>query len=255
MSKLIYDLECYVQKFRQENGLGETEPIKIKSFLQKNGILTVYMPLSETFSGMGIKSVFGTDIKRYIMVNCTHSIGKQHFTICHELYHLYIQEKFESEASKNIGRFDKKGNPEEFKADFFAALLLLPWHGVWSMIPECERSKNKITLPTLVAIEQYYGCSRSALLYRLLDKGLIDDSYKLQFTTGIKVQARKLGYDISLYEKGNCGVVIGNYGTIAYKAWDKGLISESSYYSFLEDIGIDVSELDERNSEQNGEAE
>ena len=253
MSRWTMDeIESPVQEFRSSHGLGNEEPIKIKSFLQKNGILTVYKPLGGSFSGMAIKTSGSDGIKRFILVNSEHSIGKQHFTICHELYHLFIQKEFSSEIG-SAGKFDKKGNPEEYKADLFAACLLLPKYGVFKMIPEEERKKNKISLPTLVAIEQYYGCSRSALLYRLMNMDLLDDECMSNFNKGITPLAKQLGYDISLYQKGNRNVVVGDYGTLAYRAWCKGIISESSYYSFLEDLGINVAGLDTLNIVTDGE--
>ena len=152
MSKRLQELEYFAQKFRDANSLSEKEPIRIKSILQKNNILTVYKPLSSGLSGMSIKIKSETkkgeiddNSIRFILVNSKHSIGKQHFTICHELYHLYFQEKFSSSISF-AGKFDKKGNPEEYDADLFAAYLLLPKWGIWELIPEDERVKNKISI-------------------------------------------------------------------------------------------------------------
>ena len=129
MSKRLQELEYFAQKFRDDNSLSEKEPIRIKSILQKNNILTVYKPLSSGLSGMSIKIKSETkkgeiddNSIRFILVNSKHSIGKQHFTICHELYHLYFQEKFSSSISI-AGKFDKKGNPEEYDADLFAMTL------------------------------------------------------------------------------------------------------------------------------------
>lgn len=253
MSRWLVDhIEALAQGFRNNHGIGGDEPIKVKSFLQKNGILTVYKPLGSKFSGMAIKMLCKEDIKRFILVNSEHSIGKQHFTICHELYHLFIQKEFSSEMG-SAGKFDKKGNPEEYRADLFAACLLLPRFGLLNMIPLNERKKNKLSLPTIVSVEQYYGCSRSALLYRLMDLDLMDEENKNNFTSGITSLAHRLGYDISLYKKGNENLVIGDYGTLAYKAWCEGIISESSYYTFLEDLGIDVSELGSLNNGADGE--
>ena len=58
-----------------------------------------------------------------------------------------------------------------------------------------------------------------------------------------------MGFSTDLYEKGNENVVIGDYGTLAYNAWEKGIVSESSYLSLLEDIGVDISKIFETESE------
>lgn len=243
-------LELLAQDFRQKQGLSFTEPLKVKSLLQKTNVLTIYKPLSQKFSGMSIKIDLPEKIYRFMLVNSEHPIGKQHFTICHEFYHLYYQKDFKA-AISCTGLFDKKGNPEEYNADIFASYLLLPESGIWEMIPESERNKNKIRIGTVIEIEQYFGSSHTALLFRLLNMNLIDLKYKDDLSNGIMANARKLGYNTSLYEKGNENEVIGDYGKLAYKAWENGIVSESAFFGLLQDLGIDISKFDEE--QPNGE--
>ncbi|MCK9303846.1 MAG: ImmA/IrrE family metallo-endopeptidase [Bacteroidales bacterium] len=243
-------LELCAQDLRQKNGLSSTEPLKVKSLLQKTNVLTIYKPLSLSFSGMSIKINMSEKDYRFMLINSEHPIGKQHFTVCHELYHLYYQKNFKSEISCT-GLFNKKGNPEEYNADIFASYLLLPEMGVWEMIPEQERAKNKISIGTIIAIEQFYESSHSALLFRLMNMGLIDADLKKEFSRGIISLARKFGCNTSLYEKANENEVIGDYGILANKAWEEGVVSESAYYGLLKDLGIDISKFDEELS--NGE--
>jgi Zn-dependent peptidase ImmA (M78 family) len=245
MDKRERKLEQLAAEFRRKNGLNATEAIRLKSLLLKNNILTVFLPLKGDLSGMAVK-VNGKDPAKYfILVNSNHTIGRQHFTICHELYHLYYQENFTAEKS-NAGKFDKKGDPEEYNADVFASYLLLPEDGLYQMIPETEWGKNKITLSTILKIEHYYSCSRSALLNRLLKMAVIDP-YKYQEYNCDKIKNALLyGYNEDLYQPGNEGHIIGNYGDMAKELYDKGTISESAYFSLLEDIGIDLSDFDEK---------
>lgn len=242
--------ELLAQDFRQKNGISYTEPLKLKSLLQKTNVLTIYKPLSSKFSGMSIRIDTPENIFRFMLVNSEHPVGKQHFTICHEFYHLYYQKDFKAAVS-NAGSFNKKGNPEEYNADIFASYLLLPEDGIWEMIPEEERQKNKITIGTVLSIEQYYGSSHTALLFRLLNMGLIDNKIKEEYSFGIMALARKFGYGIALYEKDNDNVVIGNYGKLAHKAWEEGIVSESAYFGLLKDLGVDLSKFDE--DQPNGE--
>jgi hypothetical protein len=190
---IFKSLELFAQDFRQKNGLSLSEPIKVKSLLQKLNVLTIYKPLSSRFSGM----------------------------------------------------FDKKGNTEEYSAEIFASYLLLPESGIWEMIPENERTRNRLSIETVIAIEQYFGCSHSALLYRLLNMGLINQEQKDEFSFNVISNARKLGYNISLYEKGNENEVVGDYGVLAHKAMEEGLVSESSYLTLLQDLGVDISKFDD----------
>ena len=116
----IKRLELLAQEFRQKNGLSLTEPLKLKSLLQKTNVLTIYKPLSSKFSGMSIKIDLPAKTYKFMLVNSEHPVGKQHFTICHELYHLYYQKDFKAAVSCS-GVIDKKGNSEEYNADVFAS--------------------------------------------------------------------------------------------------------------------------------------
>lgn len=246
----VKSLELLAQDFRQKNGLSSTEPLKIKSLLQKTNVLTIYKPLSPKFSGMSIKIKKPEKDHRFMLINSEHPIGKQHFTVCHEFYHLYYQKDFKSAVSCT-GLFDKKGNQEEYNADIFASYLLLPEMGVWEMIPQPERAKNKISIGTIIATEQFFGSSHTALLFRLMNMDLIDAALKIEFSHGIMALARKFGHNTSLYEKANENEVIGDYGMLANKAWGDGIVSESAYYGLLKDLGIDISKFDEE--QPNGE--
>lgn len=245
MNKRERKLEQFAAEFRRKNGLNATEAIRLKSLLLKNDILTVFLPLSEELSGMAVKTNGNNSAKFFILVNSNHTVGRQHFTICHELYHLYYQENFTAEKSQ-AGKFDKEGNPEEYNADVFASHLLLPEDGVYEMIPEQEWGKNKITLPTILKIEHYYSCSRNALLNRLLGMNILDQGLYQEFNCNKIKNAILHGYNEELYKPGNQGQIIGNYGNMAKQLYDEGRISESAFFSLLEDIGIDLSGFDEK---------
>lgn len=239
-----YHLQREASDFRLKNGIGATEPIRMKSWLPKLNVVALFRPLSDSFSGMAVKQ---NDLN-FVIINSEHRVSKQHFTIAHELYHLFIQKDFISEVS-NAGKFDRK-NKIEFEADWFAAFLLMPEEGLLQLIPKEELSKNKISLPTIVKIEQYFACSRTALLIRLEGMGLIDYRKYEQYTRNVKQSAAILGYDTSLYEKGNEGLVIGDYGARAKKLFDIGKISESHFISLMSDIGKDVQNIANDNEQE-----
>lgn len=243
MADLI--LEKASAAFRLDNGLNSADPIRLKSLLQKLNVITVFAPLSEKFSGMALK----TDTDKFMLVNCNQSLGKQHFTICHELYHLFIQKDFRSQVCRT-GLFDKKADSNEFHADVFASYLLLPTDGLLENIPNIEIEKKKISLRTILFIEHFYSCSRRALLYRLKTLGLIASAEYAGFILNIKKGAMENGYATDLYEKGNHNLVIGDYGIIAKQLFDEETVSESHYYSLLADLGIDITKID---ASQHGE--
>jgi Zn-dependent peptidase ImmA (M78 family) len=238
-----YPIQKKATEFRLSSGIGTCEPIRLKSWLLKLNVIAYFRDMGRDFSGMAIKH---GDF-RFILINSKHSLGRQHFTVAHELYHLFIQEDFSSMVC-SIGKFSKK-DKTEYEADWFAAYLLLPDECVLSMIPESELGKNKITLPTIVKIEQYFACSRFALLYRLDNMGLINfESYR-KYTEQVRNSALSLGYDKKLYESGNSGLMIGDYGERAYRLFEKDVISESHFLSLMKDIGIDIENEKMRNEQ------
>lgn len=239
-----FQLQKAAADFRMHKGIGPAEPIRLKSWLPKLGVVAVFKPLSDDFSGMAIKHAE----QRFMIINCSHRISKQHFTAAHELYHLFIQQSFVSEIS-NTGLFDKK-NKIEYEADCFAAYLLLPETALLAMIPSQELSKNKISLSTIVQLEQYFACSRTALLFRLADMDLIELKQYEKFKKGVQHSAEMLGYDSSLYLPGNKGLVIGDYGVRAKALLERGLISETHFLNLMRDIGKDLEKLPKKNDTQ-----
>ncbi|OJF76552.1 MAG: hypothetical protein BKP49_06140 [Treponema sp. CETP13] len=75
-------------------------------------------------------------------------------------------------------------------------------------------------------------------MLRLKGLNFITEKYIANNTNNIIQQAKMLGYDTSLYEKGNNNVVIGDYALKAKTLYDKDIISESNYVDFLIDLGI-----------------
>ncbi|MCT1532320.1 ImmA/IrrE family metallo-endopeptidase [Sphingobacterium daejeonense] len=237
MAKFRYDiLDNEIQqkaiKFRRDHGFSNAEPIRLKSLLLKCNVLTVFRQLSEDFSGMAVK--IGED--RFMMVNHDHSLGKQHFTIAHELYHLFIQENFISQSCVT-GRFDRK-DIEEYKADMFAAYLLLPQEGLTMGINPMELSNpDTIRLETVMKLEQYYSVSRRAILQRLKNIGVITNKTFELYKLDVRRSAAAYGYEMDLYLPGNKDLVLGDYGVKAHQLFENDVISESHYLELMRVIG------------------
>jgi Zn-dependent peptidase ImmA (M78 family) len=228
-------IECKIKaaQFRNQFGYGPDDPIHLRSFLLHQNVLTMFKPLSGGFGGMAMI----VDQKRFMMVNQNHTLGKQHFTIAHELYHLFVQENFKSQKCKT-GLFLKQKDLEEKKADFFAANLLLPEIGVTSMIPTEERN-GKISEQTIFKIQQVYSVSVKATIFRLVELGFADDSYFEKFENGSTQKMRNLGFDTQLMRSGNQDLILGDYAVKAKTLFQEGKISESVYFSYLNAIHID----------------
>jgi len=92
-------------------------------------------------------------------------------------------------------------------------------------------------------LEQYFSCSRKALLNRLLELKLIRKKEEVVYRTQVQAHALHYGYSTKLYEKDLKVEVIGDYGNMAKKLFDQQRISESHYLELLEDIGINFFDL------------
>lgn len=232
-----FKLKAHASNFRSRFGYSNAEPIDFKNLLRKLDILTVFYPSGNNFSGL----CYLDEDDRFILINSSQSIGRQNFTICHELYHLFYDTNFTPHKCQT-GLFPKK-DVSELKADLFASYLLLPEDGITDMIPESEMIQDHIQLATLLKIEQTYGSSRMALLLRLLSMKVITQATIDKYTGNVLKNARQYGYSCDLYTHNDEMLIIGPYGTLANKLFDEDKISEGHYRELLAAIGIDINEI------------
>ena len=102
------------------------------------------------------------------------------------------------------------------------------------MIDNDEIINSKIKLATILRMEQMFQVSRSNLLLRLKELGLMNESQVKAFQAiPVKDSAREYGYELSLYESGNEGLVIGDFGEKARLLYESGKISEGHYIELL----------------------
>ncbi|MBP5693778.1 MAG: ImmA/IrrE family metallo-endopeptidase [Bacteroidales bacterium] len=228
------EADLLAAQFRSKLGLGLTEPICIKSLLMKLGVTAVFRPLSESSYGIGCKS---SGNKMFILVNSNTTIGRQNFTIAHELYHFFFDEH---PAPHMCSQYCN--SITERNANRFASSLLMPREGILSMVCKEEVESRKVSLATVLRLENYFEVSRSALLFRLKDIELIDSKRKEELRKlPIKESAKDYGYDLSVYEKGNEGLTLGDFGEKARILFERGTISEGHYVELMNMISYDRS--------------
>ena len=223
-SLTILEADSLAAKFRSELGMGLAEPINTKTLIRKLGVTVVYRPLSENSFGISCRS----GGKCFMLINSNSTRGRQHFTIGHELYHLYFDERPAPHICDGIA------SGEERNANRFASSLLMPREGLLAMVSNEEIAGHIVNLATVLRMEQMFGVSRMTLLIRLKDIGLIGQSCldKLKVVP-VKESAQQYGYDLSLYESGNAGLVIGDFGEKARLLFEQGKISEGHYVELL----------------------
>ena len=217
--------------------LGEdsSSPIDIFAMAQNIDKLTiVYYPLGENLSGMCIK---GQEDNNLIAINSSMTLGRQRFSMAHEFYHLFYDDNMISVCAKKID----SGKDTERSADMFASYFLMPDAALQVRAESLagEHPDNELTINDVIRVEQYFGVSHQAAVYRLMHTPYLSDSRGNAFLTeSVRSKAETLGYSSDLYRpspEGKKYMTYGNYISQAEQVLEKGLVSEGKYEELLMD--------------------
>ena len=237
MKKLtIETAEELALKMRMMLRVGASEPLNMKTALRQLNIMTIYRPLSDGTWGLSLKS---NDGKMFMLVSSNATRGSQHFTIAHELFHLF----FDDNPKPHFCKLTMSGDVAERSANMFASALLMPKEGLSYKIPANELISKTVSIDTALRLEQLYGVSHSTLIVRLKELKLISpQNAESLMNLRIRQEASLRGYDRSLYHKGNENLVLGDYGSKAKRLFDEERISEGHYIELMRKIGYGESE-------------
>ena len=218
-------------KMRTNLRVCASEPLNMKTALRQLNVMAIYRPLSNEIWGLSLKSNEG---KRFMLVNSNATRGNQHFTIAHELFHLF----YDGNPKPHFCKTCTAGNSAERSANMFASALLMPKEGLSYNIPGRELIDKTVSIDTALRLEQLYGVSHSTLVVRLKELKLISDrNVRDLMDLSIRHEASLRGCDLSLYYKGNENLVIGDYGAKAKRLFDEDRISEGHYLELMRKIG------------------
>lgn len=187
------DLNTKAQELREMLGEDANSPVDIFSLAnQIEGLTLVFYPLGKNISGICVRD---TEI-RLIAVNSSMSYGRQRFSLAHELYHLY----FDNESGFNVCSTNLNSKNENEKcADQFASYFLAPYKALRTMIRKVA-GKGPTSVQQVIALEQYFGMSHLAMLWRLISEGYFSSDILDGYSYGVISAARNLGYDDKLYK-------------------------------------------------------
>lgn len=187
------DLNTKAQELRELFGEDANSPVDIFSLAhQIEGLTIVYYPLGENISGMCVRD----NTVKLIAINSTMSYGRQRFSLAHEFYHLY----FDDLLGYNVcaKKFDPKSEAEK-KADQFASYFLAPYKSLRAMVKKISETAPP-SLQNVIALEQYFGMSHQAMLWRLVSEGYLTKADVDEYSFGVVSAAKSLGYDDKLYK-------------------------------------------------------
>jgi len=214
-------------RFREKVGYGNREPIDIESVVLKmKGYTIVKLELPEKISGMCIID----DDSKIIAINSTQTVGRQRYSLAHELYHLEIERLTNGMVCLSNG-YDSKSDSEK-EAEQFASYLLMPYDGL-----EWYIEKYGVTewdLKSIIELSQFYKMSFISVLRRLVGDGKIDTAtYDEYSKISVRKEALRYGYDVSLYypavEEGEW-TTLGEYPRLLESK--REIIPESLFYQF-----------------------
>ena len=128
------------------------------------------------------------------------------------------------------------GDAIERCADQFASYLLMPPAALSESLDGIKADRPGVE--DVIRLEQYYGLSHKAMLYRLVSDGVLTAQDAGAMETGVMGLAARLGYDTSLYrpapeEKER--MVLGCYLALSEKLLEEECISHGKYEELLLD--------------------
>ena len=208
------DLSNKASNLRKKLGEDALSPIDIFKSVQAIDKLTlVFYSLGKNISGVCYKG----KASHVIAINAEMSVGNKN-TI----------------SLITIG----KGDESERKADQFASYFLIPSSSLYELVEaiKAKESKRQLSVEDVIKLEQYYGVSHKAMLYRLVNDGYLQQEQGKAMETGVIELAAKLGYDTALYRpSATKDTTLGYYITASEKLLELERISQGKYEELLLD--------------------
>lgn len=191
-----FEINTQAEKIRKYFEEDVSSPIDIFSLvLSLKNLTLIFLPLGKATSGICVK----LDDSAIIGINSAMSLGRQRFSLAHELYHYFFDSNLHpSPSNTQIGCSDEV----EQKADQFASFLLLPPLALKEMCEEyiSEDKQGKLSLASIIKMEQRYGISHQAMLYRLKEDEYITEADCPALQNNVIREAARLGFNTRLYK-------------------------------------------------------
>lgn len=158
--ELLAETIPIAQSFSKEYLTDVEYPLKDSfELLEQLGYLILKFPADENLSGFHV-SKKGIEC---IFINSGHNLGRQYYSLWHEVYHSYTQEG-ESISYFNEGSYDEI----ECKADYFASLILMPTKLIKNYIRHYRINLKYAKYEDLIKMQFFFNVSYRALITRLI---------------------------------------------------------------------------------------
>jgi len=229
-------VEAAASTLRSELGFqgGAVNEKELRKVLERKGYFLFYYPFgNDSFSGAALQD---HNVK-VIVINSSHTLGRQNFTLCHELAHFHLHN-----IKNHIDGITPINKEKEKEADYFASCFLMPHDEVIKFVE--DNNSKKLDLITAMKVSAFFRVSFQAAVIRLAQilhiKKIPED---LLNASPVKA-ARLLDLSPELYESNNeIYWSSTSYILLAYEALQKGKISTGKFLKMMEKIGHDGYEV------------
>ena len=221
------DILLKSQELRDKLGVDYNSPIDVFALANTIEKLTIIkMPMGDNLSGLYLNA----SGLNFIGINSNMSLGRQRFSLGHELYHLF----YDKNLTAICFRFNCNDNEIERIADMFAAFLLMPPASLMNKVKSFE--EKDINIKQVIQLEQYYGVSHQAMLNQLVNLEIIPQNNANDMKKGVLKVAEELGYDTNLYHALPQDEQYKTNGYLieqVFNAFGKNKISDSKFEEIL----------------------
>ena len=181
---------------RRRLGLGEAPAGNIVDLLQGQGVHAAVVPLPKDVSGL---TLLAADLGSFVVANQSDQAERKRFSFAHEYAHVLLDRSRRGVVS----RVSERDDLAEVRANSFAAAFLMPENGVRAFVATLGKGRpsrleaevfgegseqtavahvearsapgsQELQIYDVVQLAHHFGVSRLAMLYRLLNLGLLN---------------------------------------------------------------------------------
>jgi len=166
------EIDSIVSTFRDEYDIPIPIPNSFKLLEESIGIFIISKKINNDISAFQYK--IGNN--KFIFINNSHDLGRQYFSLWHEVYHLYTGD------GVNIkNNLSKEYMISEKKADLFASRILIEKNELRSLIQNNKNyiKQGKLDIQDFIKLQSYFKVSYQSLVYRIKEEfpNLFDNDY------------------------------------------------------------------------------
>ena len=169
-----------VSKFYSFTGISEDKDMLnilqiVRPALRQKGYIVAEMPFADKEIGA---LCYQGDAMGYILINTSLPKVNANFATCHEIYHaFYPQNEFKAKAEFTDDYFEHE---EEYEANIFAGMLLMPESSFRQMYRVFLEQSDNDELSTIIRLMNYYQVPYMAALIRCYELELTQTSTQTQ---------------------------------------------------------------------------